>query len=199
MKKYWIIVISLIIFVLSIFTFLRFKGLSIDDAISLGENKFLEFTWITYGAFNDDENITINGKRLNDSHKIITCEAINGKCFVRDFEQVYHRLFSKKVEMKKVYGDKFSFNWYEVIDNQYYFNYPKNCSIHSVIKDFSLKLVSNTFNKIVYEIEYLDEGISHDQEKRKAVKQFILVKEDNDWKIAEAFYRDVCMMSYNIS
>ena len=29
-------------------------------------------------------------------------------------------------------------------------------------------------------------------------RTFVLIKEDNNWKISKAYYRDICEMDYNI-
>ena len=56
----------------------------------------------------------------------------------------------------------------------------------------NIKLDSISNNKLTFNVTSLN-----DTNKTKT-KQFILIREDNDWKISKAYYHDICEMNYYI-
>ena len=62
-----------------------------------------------------------------------------------------------------------------------------------------LELVEKTDNKLTFKVIYVDDikagiykGI-HD-----VSRDFVLIKEDNSWKVSKAYYHDPCFMDYYI-
>ena len=190
-KKIFIFILMLITIVL--FTSISFgfnDSLMEDDALSLGEDKYLEFLWMVDGAFNDKE-IRVNNKILEKDKMSFTCEKNNHKeCIGKNFPQAFNHLFSKNISYEDVYSDKESFYWMHEHDDNFYFSYSYYCN-HSNMENYSIKVNSEEKDKITYEISNLDSS-------RTFYKLFVLIKEDNEWKVSEAFYRDNCMFDYYI-
>ena len=191
MKIKWLMIIVIPLAIISYLVLVQGDKLESDEVLKIGEEKYLEFMWIVDSAFEDKE-ITVNNKHIEDSQKTFKCEYKDKKdeCLVENFEEVFKNLFSKNISYNKVYGDDITFSRLHIIDNQYIFSSIK-CSDTSKSNDFELKVKSIESDKLTYTVTSSD--------KRLSEKVFILINEDNSWKIKEAYYRDKCMMDYYIS
>ena len=176
-----------------------------EDALSIGEKKYLAFLWMIDGAFNDErykDSIFVNDKTISDEEKVFTCKYEDkDTCVGSNFENAFRKVFSNTLSYKDVYGDGLAFNWYEKLDNKYYFSNSNSgtCNISRMSNKQKLEVVEATKYKITYKITYtetIDKGIykgSHEY-----TKDFVLVYEDDDWKVSKAYYHDPCYVDYNI-
>ena len=175
-----------------------------DDALSLGEKKYLSFLWMVDGAFNDqryNEEIIINDKKINDIYKKFTCDydASNKTCIGNNFEEEFKNLFASKITYDKVYGDNQSFFWYKKVDNKYQFTNMNTCSISRMSLNQKIEVKEEEIDKITYVITFSDNVTSSIYKGNHLFKKdFVLIKEDGDWKVSEAYYHDPCFMDYYI-
>lgn len=202
MKKLYVVI--LIISLLSVISFTIFTSadktlLNKEDAIKVGEEKYLEFLWMIDGAFNDERyeySFVVNDKSLNDNKKIFTCNyPKNNKrtCFANNFENAFHNLFVNKISYEDVYSDKVSFSWYAKKDNEFEFTNMNTCNAYRMGKVHNLQVISIDKRKLFFRVTFKD-----DRNNRVFDKMFVLSYEDNDWKISKAYYHDPCYMDYNI-
>ena len=168
-------------------------NLNNEEIIKLGEAKYLELLWMVKGAF-EDKKITVNNRELEDSQKIFTCRLseIENDCIGSNFEEAFHHLFSKNISYEKVYGDGISYSWIRKINQEYHFLYNVRCYDNVLEDNYQLIMKSYSDDEITYEITSLDFF-------KNFTRILVLVKEDNIWKISQAFYRDKCLMDYYIS
>ena len=155
------------------------------------------------GAFNDqryNNEISVNGKTLENMLDFIcvydeakeTCQGIN-------FEKNYKDIFASNIEIDSVYGDGVAIRWYEKKDNDYYFTNKNSCNIGRMSLNQNLKFVKNDNGKLNYEVTYEEEikdGIFKGKHEYK--EDFVLIYENNKWKVAEAYFHDPCYMEYII-
>ena len=175
-----------------------------DDALSIGENKYLEFLWIVDDAFNDarfNSKISVNNKVMNDANKKFVCNYENDdkRCHGLNFPEAFSDIFASNLTYNDVYGDGLAFSWYEKKNDEYYFKNMNACNSERMSTKQTLELVEKTDNKLTFKVTYVDDikagiykGI-HD-----VSREFILVKEDNNWKVSKAYYHDPCFMDYYI-
>lgn len=172
--------------------------LSKEGALAIGEQKYLEFLWFVDGALTDDWNYTVNDKTLTKENYPFVCkqDMKSKKCTIDDFDNILHRLFSKTITYDSVYSDGISYSWYEKQNSKFILNYDTNCSVRKMSKEQTISVIKITHDEIQYEISF-DDNYSkynlHDFDKK-----FVLVKEDNHWKIKNAYYHDSCHMDYYI-
>lgn len=201
MKKVFvpiIFLVSLSIIVFVIFTKASSEMLSNDSALKLGEEKYLKFLWMVDGAFNSDrfkDDFIVNDRKLNEEEKVFTCNhnKKSDECTGNNFESEFKKLFSKLITYEKVYSDEAIYSWIMIKDGKYVFNNITTCSVNRM--DINHKLIVKSISKdeIVYEVSFND--------KRKGIlnkRDFVLILEDNEWKISTAFYHDLCGMKYFI-
>ena len=156
------------------------------EALKIGEDKYLKFLWMVDGAFNKEEFV-VNNKKLNKEEKVFTCKYKNNECISNNFESEFKKLFASNITYEKVYSDGISYSWFNYKNGNYYFNNINSCNVNRMSLNQEIKVIKIEDKKIVYEITI-------DNRKR----DFILVYEDNDWKISTAFYHDLCGMKYFI-
>ena len=175
-----------------------------DDALSLGEKKYLSFLWMVDGAFNNqryNEEFVVNGKKIKDVNKKFTCtyEEDSKMCIGNNFEGEFKNLFASKINYNKVYGDGQSFYWYQKIDDTYQFTNMNTCNIGRMSVDQKIEVKEEEKDKISYIVTFND-SISSGIYKgdRSYTRNFVLIKEDGDWKVSEAYYHDPCYMDYYI-
>ena len=189
MKK--IIIISLILLCIILLDIITRDNITTIEATRIGEEKYLLFLWMVDGAFNNDrynEEYIVNDKKLDNKNKIFTCKYIDKiECIGNNFESEFKKLFSRNINYDKVYSDNQIYSWLSIKDNKYYFNNINTCNINRMSINQRLMVKSISEEKIVYEIN-IDNRI----------RDFILIYEDNDWKISNAFYHDLCGMKYFI-
>ena len=175
------------------------------DELSLGEIRYLQFLWMVDGAFNyeryNNEDFYVNDKKLERQpdftciydNEMKTCKGVN-------FEENYHKLFASNVKMDFVYGDGLVGMWYEKRENDYFFTNINYCDAGRMNTKQKLTVENVTDKKITYKVTYDEElksGIfkgSHHFE-----KDFVLVYENGDWKVSEAYFHDPCYMDYIIN
>lgn len=201
MKKTLLLIVSLI--TISILLFVIFtkaeNKLSEQDALTIGEERYLEFLWMVDGAFNSekyDGDFVVNGRKLNDDSKKFTCIYKNKKdnsCIGNNFIDEFKKLFASNITYNKVYGDDSFYTWIKYDNKEYVFTNIDNCSTSRMSLEQKLMLESVSSNKLVFNV--IDENMSQTKMRKK---EFILVKEDNDWKISKAYYHDICEMDYYI-
>lgn len=170
-----------------------------DKALYIGEEKYLTFLWMVDGAFNSskfNEDYSVNGKSISKEKQIFTCKYLNKKakeCVGNNFESEFRKLFSKKIRYEKVYSDGAIYSWITIKNNKYMFNNADTCNINRMGIKHNLKVSSINPDRIVYEVSF-----ENRQTNKINKRDFILIKEDYEWKISSAFYYDLCGMKYYI-
>lgn len=174
------------------------------DELSIGEQKYLEFLWMVDGAFNyeryNKEEFFVNDKKLerkpsflcNYDKDMKTCEGVN-------FEDNFHKLFASNVKLDIVYGDGVSIRWYEKLEDKYLFTNTNGCDAGRMNTKQKITVENTANNKITYKVIYDEElksGIYKGQ--HHFDKKFVLVYENDDWKVSEAYYHNPCYMDYDI-
>lgn len=200
MKKIYIpIVILLFLGILAFVVFTKADEIipSKEKAIEIGEEKYLKFLWMVDGAFNSDRidgDFSVNGKTLSSEKKIFKCVYNKSKeCIGENFEIEFSKLFSKKIDYDLVYGDNMIYKWYSYENGKYKFNNLDNCSINRMPLEQNLELVKIDNNKIIYKVWF-----NNRQTNKINEQDFILVYEDNEWKIDTSYYYDMCNIRYSI-
>ena len=200
MKKIVVPIIFLIS--LSIILFVVFINADVsitkEEALKMGEEKYLKFLWMVDGAFNNERmkgEFTVNGKKIKEEDKVFTCKYQKNKkeCIGNNFEEEFNKLFSKKIRHDNVYGDGNIYVWYKYQDNKYIFNNLDNCSVNRMGLDHQIKVDKINSDEIIFEVSF-----NNNQINLINTKKFILVLENNEWKISKAFYYDLCGMKYYI-
>ena len=192
-----IVFISVIMFV--IITKADQKIMSNDEALRIGEEKYLEFLWMVDGAFNSDrlkEDFIVNGKSLPKENKVFTCKYRKSKsveCIGNNFESEFRKLFSENVKYENVYSDGSIYSWIYYKDGKYIFNNLNNCSINRMGINQHLRIVEIMDDKMIFEASFLNR-----ENNQMNNRNFVLVLEDRKWKISSAFYYDLCGMWYTI-
>ena len=196
-----ILIPLLFILSLSVVSFIKPYGtLSNDEALDLGVDKYLKFLWMIDGAFNNErlhEEFTVNGKKISKEDKIFTCKYKNTKskeCTANNFETEFKKLFSKNISYEKVYTDQAIYSWIYYKNGNYVFKNLDTCNVDRMGINHNIKVIEIKNNKIVYEVLF-ENRQSHLMNK----KYFKLINEDNEWKISNAFYYDLCGMRYTIN
>ena len=201
MKKQGILILSILficILLFILFTKADNNSLSKEKALEIGEDKYLKFLWMVDGAFNDKRmngEYIVNGKKLDKNNITFTCNYSknnNETCVGSNFIEEFNNLFKEELKYEDVYGDKLTYTWIKYEKDKYYFTNPKNCSVNRMNLEQKLSVKEITNDKIVYNISYQG-SYNHINN-----YNFILIKEDNDWKIDEAYYIDLCEMEYHI-
>ncbi len=178
---------------------------TMEDALLLGEEKYLEFLWVVDGAFNDsrynNESFSVNGKKMKDEYKLFSCTYEKNKktCMATKFEEAFAHLFASNIDYDKVYGDGLSFKWYEEKDGKYYFSNMNTCNASRMSKDQEIKVEEINDNMITYTVSFTD-NISTGTYlgNHQYHKKFVLVLEKGEWKVSKAYYHDPCFMDYNL-
>ena len=171
-----------------------------EKALQLGEEKYLMFLWMIDGAFNSErlkEDFTVNGKKLSEKNKVFTCKYKNKKdseCIGNNFKSEFKKLFSSHIDYESVYSDKKIYSWISFNKGNYYFNNLTTCNINRMNTNQQLKVKNINGTKITYEVLFENNQIS-----QVIKREFVLVLEDNEWKIGRAFYYDLCGMRYTIN
>ena len=209
-----IIIISVII-ILALVTILLFKNngskssnikyvQDTKDELSISEKKYLEFLWMVDGAFNNqrynNEDFKVNGKQL-ERKPDFTCtyDKKMKKCTGYNFEATFKKIFSKSVNINRVYGDGLAIRWYDKVDGVYTFTNVNSCDAGRMSLDQHLEVVESSKDKIICKVTYDEElksGIL--KGKHHFDKEFVLVKEDNDWKVSRAYFHNPCYMEHNV-
>jgi len=175
------------------------KVLSFDEAMEIGEEKYLQFLWMVDGAFNNNrlkEEFIVNERKMEEEDKIFTCKYKESKsleCVGNNFESEFEKLFSHNIKYEKVYSDEAIYSWISFKDGKYFFNNLNSCSINRMGNEHKLKVVEIMSDKIVYEVSFLN--------RRNNIlnkRDFVLILENGKWKISSAFYYDLCGMWYTI-
>ena len=193
----FLVSLSIILFV--VFTKANINNIPDDEAIKIGEEKYLKFLWMVDGAFNSERyngDFTVNGKSLDNKDKIFTCtyqKKNNNECIGNNFEEEFNSLFSSNIHYDTVYGDGNVYIWYEYKDGKYIFNNLNNCSINRMDLNHKLEIEKIKENELIFIVNFNNSELNSINNKR-----FILIKEDDDWKISKAFYYDLCDMKYYI-
>ena len=193
----FLICLSIVAFV--IFTKANNENITSDISLKIGEEKYLQFLWMVDGAYNSErlkEDFIVNNKSLSNEEKVFTCKYNSFKdkeCIGNNFESEFKKLFSKNITYEKVYSDGVLYSWVLIKNGKYVFNNVNTCNINRMGINHTLKLSTFNNHKMVYQVEFLN-TLTNQLIKR----DFILVLEDNEWKISNAFYYDLCGMRNTI-
>ncbi len=198
MKK--VIIPVIFVIVLSI-VFLIYKNISLNNyrakALDIGINKYLEFLWIVDGAFNkDNEDYLVNGISLSNDNKLFKCTYNNKKsneCLGDNFEEAFNNLFASNISYDNVYSDGLMYSWYTIDNGNYYFNNFDNCHVNRMDLNHKIEVTNIKNNELSYKVTFTDQDT-----KKVNTRDFILVLENNNWKIKRAFYHDKCGVKYYI-
>ena len=194
----FIFLISMSIILFVVFTKASGNLLTTNEAIKIGEDKYLKFLWMVDGAFNSkrfNEDYIVNGKELSSEDKIFTCEYkknSHNECVGKNFQTEFVNLFSNKINYNNVYSDG---GLYSIISNnegEYTFNIIDNCAINRMDVNQQIRVVDIKNNEIVFEVN----SVNNTNIENK--KDFILVFDDNEWKISKAYYHDLCGTKFHI-
>ncbi len=177
------------------------KNQEINDELKIGIIKYLEFLQMIDGAFNDqrynNESFVVNGVKLKNT--TFECEYRDNKetCYGKNFEDNLKKLFSKNIDINRIYGDGVAIKWYEKREDGYVFTNLNNCDVGRMDINHYLVLKEKTDDKLVFKVQFKDK-IEEGSFKGEHVfkEDFILIKEDGDWKVARGFYHNPCYMEY---
>lgn len=196
--RFMIVVTSLTI--ISIIIYVLFNPLlDYEEALLVGEEKYLDFLWMVDGAFNEEkyhESFSVNGKTKVNSK--FTCKySLKNKnlCISENFLDSFENLFSSKIHHDTVYGDGTSYGWYDEKSGKYIFNNANSCSSGRMPIKHRLEPLQIERNKITYIVSFEEDDL---HTPRTMEKIFILKRENRVWKVAFAYYHDPCYMDYNI-
>ena len=177
-----------------------------NKELSIGIEKYLEFLWMVDGAFNyqryDKKEFVVNGKKL-EGKKNFSCDYRdndNTMCYGNNFEKSFKNLFADNIDINNVYSDGVAIFWYQKINDEYTFTNFNNCETDRMSINQKIVLEEKNDNELKYKVFYSEENETgpykgtHDFN-----KEFVLVKQDNTWKVSKAYYRNPCYMEYYIS
>ena len=202
MKRFVLLIFTLIFLAILLFVFITTadsRVMTKEEALHLGEEKYLTFLWMVDGAFNSDklkEDFMVNDKSISDKNKVFTCKYKNKKakeCTGINFESEFKKLFSKAITYEKVYGDELIYSWITVKNGEYIFSNIKNCNVSRMGIKHTLDVVNIFDNRIIYNVSF-----NNSRTNQINSRKFELIYEDNEWKISEVFYYDLCGMWYTI-
>ncbi len=200
MKKQGLLILFLLCISVTLFiVFTKADNNYDEEILEIGEEKYLKFLWMVDGAFNEkrmDGEFTINGKKLNKDNISFTCEYMKKNketCIGNNFLEEFNSLFSQSIIYSDVYGDGMTFSWIKHEDNKFYFTNPNNCNINRMNLEQTLSIKEVNDDRIIYRVSYQTNNYKHPYN-----ANFVLVKENNDWKRSEANYYDLCEMEYHI-
>lgn len=189
--------ISYIIFVEAI------PFLDYDEALLVGEEKYLEFLWLVDGAFDTKEQpYIVNGKELKEENKTFKCIYKNNKksCIAKNFKETFDNLFSHTISYEKVYSDGVSFSRMNKKEDDYIFTVINTCNISEMPKIQTLEVINIERGKVEYRISFEENMKSGNKSlTRNYNKKFVLVYENKLWKISKAYYHDYCDLDYYIN
>ncbi len=198
-KQNIIIIVLLFLSIIFYIVYTKFyaSNVSYEYALKIGEEKYLKFLWMVDGAFNDErlnEEFIVNGKKLDDKDKLFTCKYENNKeCIGNNFDSEFKKLFSSSINYKNVYSDFKIYSWLKYSNGKYIFNNLNICNINRMGQNHELKVMKIDHHKIKYEVMF------NNRQTDKIIKRnFILNLEDNEWKIVNAYYHDLCGINYTI-
>ena len=196
MKKILLILLVIVLGFIGILYYNRKPILNRDEAMILGEEKYLTFLWMVDGAFNDEKlgySIKVNNHELKDENKSFKCVYQNDKksCISKNLEEEFKKIFSSSITYKDVYSDGVSNSWYERKNNKDIFINLDTCNIKRMSQEQMIDVDKIEPGRITYVVYFNKNDRDHN-------KLFILVYEDGDWKISSAYYHDLCGMDYNI-
>lgn len=199
MRKFLVLIISLILLMVVGVLLLFFNKplLTYNEALTLGEEKYLTFLWFIDGAFNEKNQYYVNDKSFTKEQYPFICEytKVKNKCYIKDFNTLFKKSFASNITYEKVYNDGISNSFYQLNNQDFVFNSKIICGSNNKIFKHHLIVEKIDNNKIEYLISYDNDEILKNH---NYVKEFILVKEKGQWKISKAYYRDRCRMDYNI-
>lgn len=181
-----------------------FRLLSDEEAVSVGTKKYLEFLWMVDGAFNDSRyegRIKVNNQEFDESTAIFVCKYDKAKewCKGEKFEEAFRKVFSSDITYNDVYGDGLAVYWYEKRGDGYFFQNSNGCNIERMSLDQTLELIEKEKNQLTFKISYVDNvKAGAFQGEHKKVRDFVLIKENGEWKVSKAYYHDLCFQDYPI-
>ena len=195
MKKNLLIIIVISSLFFLIFVKANSNEYSNDEVLKLGEDKYLQFLWMVDGVFNNQDEFIVNERKISDDDKIFKCEykKKSNECIAKNFETAFHALFASNIDYDIVYGDGLTFSIYRKEKDNYYFKPSNNCNIKKMNLKHTLTIKEYQEDKIIYSVSFKD-----DNSIQSTIREFILIKEHNKWKVHKAYYHDLCGMPYNI-
>ena len=196
MKKILLILLVIVLGVIGILYYNRKPILTMDEALILGEEKYLTFLWMVDGAFNDERigySFKVNNHDLKEENKTFKCVYQKDKksCISKNLEEEFKKTFSSSLTYKDVYSDGVSNSWYERKNNRDIFTNDNNCNTNRMNEIQKIEVSKIDPGKIKYTVSFKNGN-------REYLKPFILIYENGVWKISSAYYHDLCGMDYNI-
>ena len=182
----------------------NFGDVDENNALSVGIRKYLEFLWIVDGAFNDSRmgnKIKVNNQEFDENNSVFKCkyDKTNEWCKGENFEEAFRNVFSSDITYNDVYGDGLAVYWYEKREDGYFFQNSVGCSTERMSLNQMLELTKKDSNKLTFKVSYDDNvKASIFQDEHQINRDFILIKENNDWKVSKAYYHDLCFQDYYI-
>lgn len=191
-----IILLFLTIIMFVVFTKASETPLTKDQAIIIGEEKYLQFLWMVDGAFNNQEEFIVNNKKIPEENKVFHCKYKNKsskECVGENFEEEFSKLFSHDIKYDNVYSDDIMYNWHRFENGDHIFSMIDSCNVNRMPINHKLELVNISSNKLEFKVSFINR-----QTEIVNNRDFILVLEDGIWKINTAFYYDNCENKYYI-
>lgn len=192
MKKVFSIIFLIIFAIIMFLIFVNADNqyLKDDEALKIGEEKYLNFLWMVDGAFNNSlgNEFLVNGKKLDKYSFTCSYNNKNDDCIISNFEEEFRKLFVKRITPERVYCDGVTFCWFTKINDGYKFN-NSNCNIKRMSLNETLKVKEIEKQKVEYLISFNDNEVD---------RSFVLEKEDGKWKVSKAYYHDLCKLDYSI-
>ena len=169
-----------------------------DEILKIGEEKYLEFLWMVDGAFNSDklkEDFVVNGKSLPKENRVFTCEykKKSNECIGNNFEKEFNKLFASNIYYEDVYSDGIMYKWHIYEDGKHVFNVIDSCSVNRMGLDHKLSVNNVKDNEITYNVSFKNNNTD-----KEINKTFVLIFENNEWKVSKAYYYDLCEIKYYI-
>ncbi len=209
-----IYIILALIFVIVLFVYLftgdkpvistGLRSLSDEEALSIGTEKYLDFLWMVDSAFNDSRyegRIKVNNQEIDETKTLFSCKYDKDKewCKGENFEEAFRNVFASDITYNDVYGDGLAVYWYEKRGDGYFFQNSIGCNIKRMSLDQTLELTKKERNQLTFKVSYVDNITAGAFEgEHQKIRDFVLIKEDGEWKVSKAYYHDLCFQDYPI-
>lgn len=180
-----------------------------EDALILGEEKLSLFLHLVDGQGKITEETLTSTKEISiNNHISLTKEKLEKKfvcsyekeeqryysnCYAKNLEKYFKKLFVSDITYDEVFG----INNYLLENDKYYLNYTHICSDTPSMKNFSLEVKEIKDDKITYIFKY--DLVSLGVYSKNYSNDFVLVKENREWKISKVSYSIPCEKEININ
>ena len=114
-------------------------------------------------------------------------------CIGNNFEEVFHNLFASSITYNDVYSDDSENGWLKYEKGKYLFTNINTCNVRRMNLNQTIKIFKIEKDKLLFDVLMEDSDYQNNQS-----REFVLVKENNLWKISRAYYEDLCEIKYSI-